>query len=72
MLVFPQMDPTNFPQKFQPKRAASIQMETKQQEPQEEEIPIRAMVALKISRKCPWRFWSTLWPSLLGTDKNPY
>ena len=31
-------------------------METKQQEPQEEETPIQAMVALKISRKhCPCR-----------------
>ena len=31
-------------------------MEMKQQEPWEEETPIQAMAALKISRKhCPWR-----------------
>ena len=34
--------------------APSIQIETKHQEPQEEKIPIRAMVPLKIAKKhCP-------------------
>ena len=57
MLVFPQMDPTNFfLRKFDPRGPPTFKMETKQQEPQEEEIPIWAMVALKISRKhCPRR-----------------
>ena len=51
MLVFPQMDPTNFfLRKFDPRGSPTFKMETIQ-EPQEEEIPIWAMVALKISRK---------------------
>ena len=34
----------------------AFKLEMKQQKPQEEEVPIRAMAALKISRKhCPWR-----------------
>ena len=37
----------------------AFKLETKQQKPQEEEVPIRAMAALKISRKhCPWRHHS--------------
>ena len=50
------MDPTNVLfRKFNPGGPPTFKMETKQQEPQEEEIPIRAIVALKISRKCcPW------------------
>ena len=57
MLVFPQVDPTNFFfRKFDPRGPPTFKMETKQQEPREEEIPIWAMVALKISRKhCPRR-----------------
>ena len=57
MLVFPQMDPTNFfLGKFDPRGPLTFKMEMKQQEPQEEEIPIRVMAALKISRKHrPWR-----------------
>ena len=54
MLVFPQMDPTNSHGflfgRFDPSRPLAFKMETGQG-PQEEEIPIRAMVALKISRK---------------------
>ena len=51
MLVFPQMDPTEFfLGKFNPRGPPTFKMEMKQQEPQEEEIPIRAMEALKISR----------------------
>ena len=55
MLVFPQMDSTNFfLGKFDPRGPPTFKMEMKQ-EPQEEEIPIRVMAALKISRKhCPW------------------
>ena len=46
------MDPTNFfLRKFDPRGPPTFKMETKQQEPREEEIPIQAMVALKISRK---------------------
>ena len=60
MLVFPQMDPTNSRSflrgKFNPRGPPAFKMEMKQQEPQEEEIPIWAMAALKISRKHhPWR-----------------
>ena len=53
MLVFPQMDPTEFfLGKFNPRGPPTFKMEMKQQEPQEEEIPTQAMEALKISRKC--------------------
>ena len=55
MLVFPQMEPTNprgfLSKRFNPRGTPAFKMEMKQ-EPQEEEIPIWAMVALKISRKC--------------------
>ena len=56
MLVFPQVDPTNFfLRKFNPRGPLTFKMETKQ-ELQEEEIPIQAMAALKNSRKHrPWR-----------------
>ena len=51
MLVFPQMDPTNFfLGKFDPRGPLTFKMETKQ-EPREEEIPIWSMVALKMSTK---------------------
>ena len=60
MLVFPQMDPMNSHGflfgRFDPRGTPASKMETGQQKPQEEEIPIRAMAALKISRKHrPWR-----------------
>ena len=60
MLVFPQMDPTNSHGflfgRFNPREPLAFKMEMGQQGPQEEEIPIRAMAALKISRKRrPWR-----------------
>ena len=55
MLVFPQMDPTNSHGslfgRFDPRGPPAFKMETGQQGPQEEEIPIQAMAALKISRK---------------------
>ena len=55
MLVFPQMDPMNSHGslfgRFDPRGPPAFKMETGQQGPQEEEIPIRAMAALKISRK---------------------
>ena len=52
MVVFPQMDPTKFfLRKFDPRGPPTFKMETKQQEPREEEIPIQTMVALKISRE---------------------
>ena len=37
--------------KSQPKGPPAFNIEARQQKPQEEEIPIQAMVALKISRK---------------------
>ena len=60
MLVFPQVDPTNSHgflfRRFNPRGSPAFKMEIEQQEPQEEEIPIWAMSALKISRKHrPWR-----------------
>ena len=52
MLVFPRMDPRNFfLGKFDHRGPLTFKMETKQQKHQEEEIPILAMAALKISRK---------------------
>ena len=55
MLVFPQMDPPNSHGflfgRFDPRGPPAFKIEMKQQISQEEEIPIRAMVALKISRK---------------------
>ena len=46
------MDPTNFfLGKLDPREAPTFKIEMKQQEPQEKEIPIWAMEALKISRK---------------------
>ena len=54
MLVFPQMDPMNSHGylfgKFDLRGTPAFKMETKQQKSEEEEIPIRAMSALKISR----------------------
>ena len=60
MLAFLQMDPTNSHGflfgRFDLRGSPAFKIEMKQQKPQEEEIPIRAMVALKISRKhCPRR-----------------
>ena len=55
MLVFPQMDPTNLHGflfgRFDPRGPLAFKIETKQQKPQEEEISIWAMAALKISWK---------------------
>ena len=59
MLVFLQMDPTNSHGflfgRFDLRGPTAFKLEMKQQKPQEEEIPIRTMEALKISRKHrPW------------------
>ena len=55
MLLFLQMDPTNSHGflfgRFDPRVPPAFKMETGQQGHQEEETPIRAMAALKISRK---------------------
>ena len=55
MLVFLQMDPMNSHgflfTRFNPRGPPAFKMEMGQQERQEEEIPVRAMAALKISRK---------------------
>ena len=55
MLVFPQMDPPNSHGflfgRFDPRGPPAFKIEVKQQISQEEEIPIWAMAALKISRK---------------------
>ena len=55
MLVFPQLDPMNSHgflfTRFNPRGPPAFKMEMGQQERQEEEIPVRAMAALKISRK---------------------
>ena len=49
MLVFPQMDPKNSHgflfRRFDPRGAPAFKMETGQQKPQEEEIPLQAMAA---------------------------
>ena len=56
MLVFSQMDPTNFfPRKIRPKGAPDIQ-NGNNKNPGRKKIPIPAMAALKISRKHrPWQ-----------------
>ena len=55
MLLFLQMDPTNsydfLFRRFNLRGPPTFKLETKQQKPQEEEIPIQAMAALKISQK---------------------
>ena len=55
MPVFLQMDPTNSHGflfgRFNLRGPPACKLETKQQKPQEEEIPIQAMVALRISKK---------------------
>ena len=58
MLVFPQMDPTNshgfLSRRSEPRGPPAFKIEKRQEKPQEEEIPIRAMAALKTSRRhCP-------------------
>ena len=55
MLVFLQMDPTksvgSLFGKSAPGEPATFKIEKKQQNPQEEEFPVQAMAALKISKK---------------------
>ena len=55
MPVFLQMDPTNSHGflfgRFDLRGPPAFKLETKQQKPQEEEIPVQAMAALKISKK---------------------
>ena len=55
MLVLPQMDPTNslgfLFGRFDPRGPPAFNMDMKQEKPQREEIPIWAILALKISRK---------------------
>ena len=55
MLVFLQMDPTNshgfLSGRFNLRGPPAFKLETKQRKPQEEEIPIQAMAALRISKK---------------------
>ena len=54
-LVFPQLDPKNSHgflfRRFDPRGPPAFKMETSQQGPQEEDIRLQAMAALKISRK---------------------
>ena len=55
MLLFLQMDPTNsynfLFRRFNLRGPPTFRLETIQQKPQEEEIPIQAMETLKISKK---------------------
>ena len=73
MPVFLQMDPTNSHGflfgRFNLRGPPAFKQKTKQQKPQEEEIPIQAMAALRISKK---RHTQHHQPYDLGTDKNPY
>ena len=54
MLLFLQMDPTNSHgflfRRFDLSGPPTFKLEMKQQKPQEEEIPVQAMAALKISK----------------------
>ena len=56
MLLFLQIGPMNSHgflfRRFDLRGRPSFKLETKQQKPQEEEIPIQAMAASKISKKC--------------------
>ena len=68
MLVFPQMDPTNFSLENSTQGGPlTFKMETKQQEPQEEETPILAMTARKISRKKEKKDLQKALPSVAST-----
>ena len=55
MLLFLQMDPTNSHgflfRRFDLRGPPTFKLKTKQQKPQEEEIPVQAMEVLKISKK---------------------
>ena len=55
MLIFLQMDPMNSQGflfgRFNLRGPPTFKLETKQQKPQKEEIPIQAMAALRISKK---------------------
>ena len=59
MLLFLQMDPVNSHGflfgRFDLRGPPTFKLEMKQQKPWEEEIPVQAMVALKISKKCRTR-----------------
>ena len=59
MLLFLQMDPMNSHGflfgRFDLRGPPTFKLEMKQQKPREEEIPVQAMVALKISKKCHTR-----------------
>ena len=60
MLLFLQMDPTNSHGflfgRFDLRGPPTFKLEMKQQKPQEEEIPVQAMAALKISKKRRTRY----------------
>ena len=63
MLVFLQIDPTksvgSLFERSAPGEPLAFKIEKKWRNPREEEIPIQAMVALKISKKhCPRHHWS--------------
>ena len=55
MLVFPQIDPMNshgfFSGRFDPRGTPAFNIEMRQQKLQEEEIPVQAPAASKISKK---------------------
>ena len=56
MLLFLHMDPTNSHgflfRRFDLRGPPTFKLEMKQQKPQEEDILVQAMAALKISKKC--------------------
>ena len=76
MLLFLQMDPTNSHgflfRRFDLRGPPTFKLETKQQKPQEEEIPIQAMAALKISKKCHTRRYEPYDLPSWETDKKPH
>ena len=77
MLVFLQMDPTNSHGflfgRFDLRGPPTFKLETKQQRPQEEEIPIQAITALKISKiKCHTQRYRPYDLPTWETDINPY
>ena len=75
MLLFLQMDPTNSHgflfRRFDPRGPPAFKMETGQQGPQEEEIPIRAIAALRSLGSAALSGITTM-ISPPGDNKNPY
>ena len=76
MLVFLRMDPTKSVRSLfgrsAPGEPPAFKIEKKLQNPQEEEIPVQSMAALKISKRGHTRCHRPYDLLMGGTDKNLY